>query len=167
MPELRFILGQIIFFTLFAIGLGYFSNSPSYTYHDPEMGLIMVSFSHASERKEECRKFTQEELNTLAPNMRRPMYCPRERVPLYVEVIIDGNSILSKSYNPTGLAKDGSASIYERITVKPGQHQLIAKLRDSRREEGFDYESEASININPKQLFVIDFRKDIEGFNFK
>jgi hypothetical protein len=99
--------------------------------------------------------------------MRRPMDCPRERVPLYVEVIMDGNSILSKSYNPTGLAKDGSASIYERITVKPGQHQLIAKLRDSRREEGFDYESEASININPKQLFVIDFRKDIEGFDFK
>jgi hypothetical protein len=167
MPELRFILGQIVFFTLFAIGLGYFSNSPSYTYHDPEMGLIMVSFSHASERKEECRKFTQEELNALAPNMRRPMDCSRERVPLYVEVIMDGNSILSKSYNPTGLAKDGSASIYERITVKPGQHQLIAKLRDSKREEGFDYESEATININPKQLFVIDFRKDLDGFNFK
>jgi hypothetical protein len=167
MPELRYILGQIVAFILFAIGLAYFSNSPSYTYHDPEKALIMVSFSHASERKEECRRFTPEEIAALAPNMRRPMDCPRERVPVYVEVLMDGNSILSKSYNPTGLAKDGSASIYERITVKPGQHQLIAKLRDSNRETGFDYEGDISININPKQLFVIDFRKDLNGFNFQ
>ena len=167
MLKLRFLLGQIVAFTLFALGLGYFSNSPSYTYHDPEMALIMVSFSHASERKEECRRFTPEEIAALAPNMRRPMDCKRERVPVYVEVMLDGENLLSKSYNPTGLAKDGSASVYERITVKPGQHQLTAKLRDSNREEGFDYEGDTSINIKPKELFVIDFRKDLGGFNFK
>ncbi len=167
MPKLHFIFGQIVFFAFFAIGLGYFSNSPSYTYHDPEMALIMVSFSHASERKEECRRFTPEEIAALAPNMRRPMDCKRERVPVYVEVMLDDKNLLSKSYSPTGLSKDGSASIYERITVKPGQHHLIAKLRDSRREEGFDYESDTSINIKPKELFVIDFRKDLGGFIFK
>ncbi len=166
---LRFsqLLGQIVSFILFGLMLGYFSNSPSYTYHDSEMALIMVSFSHASERKEECRKFTQEELNTLAPNMRRPMDCPRERVPLYVDVMLDGENLLSKSYNPTGLAKDGSASIYERISVKPGEHQLIVKLRDSGREEGYDYESDTVINIEPKEIFVIDFRKDLGGFYFQ
>lgn len=167
MPELRFLLGQIVLFTLFALGLGYFSNSPSYTYHDPAMALLMVSFSHGSERKEDCRKFTQEELNKLAPNMRRPMDCPRERVPVYVEVIMNGKNILSKSYNPTGLAKDGSVSVYERITVAPGEYQLVAKLRDSNREEGFDYESDVSINISPKELFVIDFRKEHGGFYFQ
>tara|TARA_B100000959_G_scaffold276338_1_gene330959 strand:- start:919 stop:1422 length:504 start_codon:yes stop_codon:yes gene_type:complete len=167
MPELRILLGQIVAFTLFALVLGYFSNSPSYTYHDPTMALIMVSFSHASERKEKCRRFTPEEIAALAPNMRRPMDCPRERVPVYVEVIMDGNSLLSKSYNPTGLAKDGSTSIYESIPVKPGQHQLITKLRDSNREDGFDYESKVSINLNPKELFVIDFRKDLDGFYFQ
>lgn len=167
MPKFRFILGQSIAFTIFACALGFFSNSPSYTYHDPAMALLMVSFSHASERKEECRRFTQEEMSELAPNMRRPMDCPRERVPLHVEVIIDGNTLLSKSYEPTGLAKDGSASVYERIAIKPGEHQLIAKLRDSNREEGFDYEKIKSININPKELFIIDFRKELDGFYFQ
>ena len=167
MPEFRYILGQIIAFTIFAFGLGYFSTSPSYTYHDPEKALIMVSFSHASERKEECRRFTQEELAKLAPNMRRPLDCPRERVPLHVEITLDGTSLLSQSYNPTGLARDGSASVYERIPVAPGQHQLIAKLRDSSRETGFDYEREETIKLDSKQLFVIDFRKELNGFYFQ
>jgi hypothetical protein len=163
----RYIIGQILAFIPFAIGVGYFSNSPSYTYHDPDMALIMVSFSHASERKEECRRFTQEELSALAPNMRRPMDCQRERVPVYVEVMMDGKTILSKSYNPTGLSKDGSASIYESIPVEPGQHEIIAKLRDSSRDTGFDYESDVSVNLDARELFVIDFRKDLNGFYFQ
>ena len=167
MLKFRRLIGQIVSFILFGLALGYFSNSPSYTYHDPEMALIMVSFSHSSERKEDCRRFTPEEIAALAPNMRRPMDCKRERVPVDVEVMLDGETLLSKSYKPTGLAKDGSASIYERITVQPGQHQLIAKLRDSSREYGFDYESDTTINIKPKELFVIDFRKDLGGFIFK
>ena len=167
MPDLRTIFGQGIAFIIFASGIGYFSNSPSYTYFNPEMALIMVSFSHSSEHKEKCRRFTPEEIAALPPNMRRPLDCQRERVPVYVEVIMDGNNLLSKSYSPTGLAKDGAASIYERIPVKPGQHRLIAKLRDSVREEGFDYESNITVNLNPKQLFVIDFHKELNGFYFQ
>jgi len=167
MPELRYIVGQIIAFALFAVGIGYFSNSPGYTYHDPAMALVMVSFSHASEHKEKCRRFTAQEIAALAPNMRRPMDCKRERVPVYVEVLMDGNSLLNKSYNPTGLAKDGAASIYERIPVKPGQHQFTAKLRASPGEEGFDYEGAIAIDLKPKQLFVIDFRKELNGFYFQ
>ena len=167
MPKIRYILGQSVAFVIFAAGLGYFSNSHSYTYHDPDIALIMVSFSHASERKEECRPYTKEETAALAPNMRRPMDCPRERLPVHVEIIMDGNTLLSKSYNPTGLSKDGSASVYESIPVKPGQHQIIAKLRDSHRQDGFDYESNVSFSLNPKELFVIDFRKELGGFYYQ
>lgn len=167
MPKIRFIIGQSVAFIIFACGLGYFSNSPSYTYHDPDMALLMVSFSHASEHKEKCRRFTPEETAALAPNMRRPMDCPRERVSVHIEVIMDGNILLSKSYSPTGLAKDGSTSIYESIPVKPGQHHLIAKLRDSHREDGFDYESNISFSLKPKELFVIDFRKELGGFYYQ
>jgi hypothetical protein len=158
MPEPRYLVGQIIAFTLFAIGLGYFSNSPTYTHHDPEMALIKLSFSHASHHKEECRRLSPEEIAALAPNMRRPMDCPRERVPVRVELIVDGNMLLSKSYTPTGLAHDGAASAYEKIPVTPGQHKLTVRLRDSNREEGFDYEDGININLVPRQQFVIDFR---------
>ena len=158
MPELRYIVGQVIAFTLFAIGLGYFSNSPTYTHHDPEMALIKLSFSHASQHKEECRRLSPEEIAALAPNMRRPMDCPRERAPVLVEMIMDGNTLLRKSYTPTGLAHDGAASAYDKISVTPGQHKLTVRLRDSNREEGFDYEDGININLVPLQQFVIDFR---------
>jgi hypothetical protein len=167
MPEFRYIIGQIIAFSFFAVGIGYFSDSPTYTYHDPSLALIMVSFSHASERKEKCRRFTPEEIAELAPNMRRPMDCARERVPVFVEVSMDGVILLSKSYTPTGLSKDGSTSIYESIPIEPGEHEVVAKLRDSRKSDGFDYESTISINLEPRELFVIDFRKDLGGFYFK
>ena len=167
MPEIRYIIGQIIAFTFFAVGIGYFSNSPSYTYHDPSLALIMVSFSHGSERKEKCRRFTPEEIAALAPNMRRPMDCSRERVPVFVDVTMDGVNLLSKSYTPTGLSKDGSTSIYESIAIEPGKHELVTKLRDSSREDGFDYETTVSIDLKPRELFVIDFRKDLDGFYFK
>ena len=159
MPEPRYIAGQIIAYTLFAICLGYFSNSPSYTHVDPEMALIKLSFSHAGKHKEECRRLTPEEIAALAPNMRRPMDCPRERVPVHVELVLDGNTILRKSYAPTGLAHDGASSAYEKIVVKPGLHQLTVRLRDSNRKGGFDYANSTTINLVSRQQFVIDFRE--------
>ena len=159
--------GQIIAFSLFAAALAYFSSSPSYTYHDPESALLMISFSHASERKEECREFTRKELNNLAPNMRRPLDCPRQRVALHLELIMDGEVVLEKSYQPTGLASDGAVSVYESIPVPAGEHEFSISLRDSKRESGFDFSKTRSLNLKPRQLLVIDFREELDGFIFK
>ena len=167
MLKIKIWSGRIIAFSLFALGLGYFSNSPSYTYHNPQQALLMISFSQASERKEDCRKFTQEEFAELAANMRRPLDCPRARVPLRVELSIDGKEILDKTYQPTGLARDGAASVYESIPVSAGEHQISIKLRDSRREDGFDYEKNARVTLEPRQLLVIDFRGELDGFSFQ
>jgi hypothetical protein len=85
----RFI-GQFIAYALFALVVGYFATQPAYTHLDPDKALIKLSFSHAGAHREECRQLTQEELNRLPPNMRRPMDCPRERRPLLVELELDG-----------------------------------------------------------------------------
>ena len=161
------IVGQIIAYGLFAAGLGYFSNAPVYTWLDPGFALINLSFSHAGQRKEECRRLTPAEIAATAPNMRQPLDCPRERVPVAAELVLDGISLLSKSYKPTGLARDGASSAYERIPVRPGQHQLTVRLRDSRRGDGFDYEENISINLRPRQNFVVDFRDNPGRFVFK
>lgn len=158
MPEPRYLVGQFIAFTLFAIGIGYFSNKPSYTHHDPDLAQIKLSFSHSSQRKEKCRYLTPEEIAALAPNMRRPTDCPRERVPVFVELQLDNQTLIKKSYSPTGFAKDGSTSVYEKISISPGQHNLTVRLRDSIREDDFDYEDNVTINLFSQQQFVIDFR---------
>lgn len=158
---------QSLAYIAFAIVVGYFSSAPAYVHHDPDKALIKLSLSHPGERKGECRRLTQEELEKLAPNMRRPMDCPRERLPVLVELTLDGDLLYRDLLPPTGLASDGASVAYARFPVQPGRHHLIARLRDSDREQGFDYEHEADIELKPQQNFVVDFRAEPEGFIFK
>ena len=158
--------GQIIAYVLFALFIGYFSSRPAYTHFDPQNAQVKLSFSHAGARKEECRRLTQEELNELPPNMRQPTDCPRERVSLVVDIQMNGERLYRASLPPSGLWGDGASTVYQRFAVQPGQHQVTARLRDSRRQEGFDYVKTETITVKAGMNFVIDFRADQGGFIF-
>jgi hypothetical protein len=147
--------------------LGYFSANPAYIYIDPNSAVVRLSFNHAGKRKGDCRQLTPEEIAELAPNMRRPLDCPRGRVPLLVELTIDGALLYQASPAPSGLAGDGPATVYERFLVPPGRHELTVRLRDSLRTEGFDYESRVQVELAAQQNFAIDFRAESGGFIFK
>jgi hypothetical protein len=64
----------------------------------------------------------------------------------------------------SGLAGDGSSTAFEQFTIVPGTHRLSMRLRDSRREQGFDYETEENVKLDPGEHLVIDFRADTGGF---
>jgi hypothetical protein len=51
--------------------------------------------------------------------------------------------------------------------VPPGRHTLAARLRDSRRTEGFDHVREAGIELQARENRVIEFRADKGGFLFE
>ncbi|MCK5479584.1 MAG: hypothetical protein KAJ06_00500 [Gammaproteobacteria bacterium] len=159
-------LGQAIAYSLFAVAVGYFSTRPAYTHYDPDKAVIKLSFSHAGQHVEECRRLTQDELNRLPPNMRRPTECLRARVSLLVEAEMDGQLIYREELAPSGLASDGTSTVYRKFPVGAGQHHLVVRLRDSRRTSGFDYEKSADIMLQPQQNFVIDFRPELGGFLF-
>ncbi len=112
----------------------------------------------------ECRQLTGEELARLAPNMRQQLDCPRERVSVLAEMELDGERIHQHLHPPTGLWSDGPSAVYERFAVAAGPHELVLRLRDSRRESGFDYEHRERILLAPQQHLVIDFRGDRGGF---
>jgi hypothetical protein len=166
MPEWWRIILQLPFYLAFAAPLAYFSHLPPYVHQDPERALIKLSFSHAGEHKEECRRLTAEELAALAPNMRKPISCKRERLPLLVEIVMDGELLYRASLPPAGLAKDGESTVYKRFSVAVGTHALTARLRDSRRPEGFDYELNGEVLLKPQQNFVITFNADTGEFIF-
>jgi hypothetical protein len=69
--------------------------------------------------------------------------------------------------SPSGFADDGPATVYQRFVVPPGRHELTARLRDSRRTEGFDYEARAEVELAAQQNFVVDFQARAGGFIFK
>lgn len=159
--------GQLLAYTLFAGTIGYFSTRPAYTRLEPGTAVITLSFSHAGAHREECRRLTQEELNALPPNMRRPTDCPRARVDLLVELELDGNRLYREKLPPSGLAEDGASTAYARFAVAAGPHRLVARLRDSRRREGYDYQQAVTITLKPQQNFVVDFRPELGGFLFR
>ncbi|RMD70575.1 MAG: hypothetical protein D6819_03930, partial [Gammaproteobacteria bacterium] len=152
-------LGQALAYGFFAGLLGYFSTSPAYVHLPPGKALVTLSFSHAAQHRGECRRLTPEEIAALPPNMRRPLDCPRGRLPIFVEMALDGRVIYRASIPPSGLAGDGPAGVYQRFPVEAGRHRIAVRMRDSAREEGFDYEGIFDITLKPRQHFVIDFRK--------
>jgi len=158
------IAGQVVLYAGFAAFIGYFASNPAYTRMDPNDAAITLSFGHAGETKSPCRRLTPEEIAALPANMRRPTDCPRERVSLLVELLIDGEQVYREFRKPSGLAGDGASTVYERFTVSPGRHRLVARLRDSRREEGFDYELDERVELASGEHLVIDFRADTGGF---
>ena len=159
-------LGQAIIYGAVAVLLGYFSTSPAYERFPADKAQLVLSFTHVGERATPCRKLTREEIEEMAANMRRTEVCERERLPLYVELALGGETLLSASLSPTGLSRDGAAQLHRRFTVAPGRHILRVGLRDSARETGFDYEREAAIELRPGQNLVIDFRPEFGGFLF-
>lgn len=160
------ILAQAGAYALFAAVVGYFSMSPTYTHHDPSLALIRLSFSHAAGHREPCRQLTPEEIAALAPNMRLSQKCSRERLDVFVELALDDDVLYRAALPPSGLARDGASTAYQRFAVAPGSHRLRLRLRDSARKEGYDYEHEADIELAPSENFVVDFRANLGGFVF-
>lgn len=160
-------LGQGAAYALTAALLGLFSIYPSYQHFPPDKALLKLSLAHAGERAGACRRLTREELEKLAPNMRKPMECPRGRLPVRVELLLDGAPLYGASLAPTGLSEDGPSRAYERFTVEPGRHRLTARLIDSARAEGYDYERDEDIVLAAGQNLVIEFQAETGGFVFR
>jgi hypothetical protein len=157
-------LGQAFFFLVFAVLIGAFADWPRYQHFPADEALIKISFSHVSDRKVACRKRSREELMELAPNMRAQMSCPRERLPMTVEMEVDGTLRYRETVPPSGFSDDGPSRVYERIPVKAGTHRIVVRMRDSAREDGFDYVLDTSVDLVPAQVLLVDFREENKRF---
>ena len=158
------VAGQTLVFAAFATVVGYFSAAPSYDRIPSGKALITLSFNHVGARRFECRRLSPEEIAALPPNMRRPEDCPRERVPLLLEVRVDGAILAATELQPVGLARDGPSSVYRNFLVEPGRHQLELRLRDTPRTDGYDHAYARAVDVVPGQHIVIDFKPDKGGF---
>lgn len=150
----------------FAGTIGILSTAPTYQYADPAKAVLTLSVSHATERIAPCVMLTPQEIAELPPNMRRESTCERKRVPLVVELSIDGKTMQLEAA-PSGLWSDGPASIYRQIELAPGTHRITARLRDSARPDGWDFEETAMLAADPGHYHTIKFRPETGGFRFR
>ena len=166
MDSARRLGAQAVLYAAFAGVVGYFSSSPRYVHLPPGEALIKLSFSHAGARKEACRERSAAELAKLAPNMRAQTVCPRQRVPVIVDIVLDGEPIFNVVAPPSGLAKDGASTVYRRLEVPSGRHHISARLSDV-PDGSFNRSGEATIDLAPGHVLVIDFDGEKNEFVFR
>ena len=153
---LRFLL-QAINYSVFMALIWYFATSPSIRLLEEDEAMITIAFGHAGETREPCRKLSYEELAKLPPNMRKPEDCPRERSPVVIQALLDGNTIFDETLQPPGLFKDGGVNIYFSRKIPAGSHRFEIQMDDSVRSEGFDHAFEQEITIKPAQILLVNF----------
>jgi len=156
---------QVPAYAAFAAFVGYFSAAPAYQHLAPDRAVVKLSFSHAGERKVECRRRTPEELAKLAPNMRAQLDCPRERSDLLMEVEMDGKPLYRIAVRPGGLRNDLPSTVYRRLEVPAGRHTFRTRLADTASGE-FRHHGEATVDLAPGRVLIIDFIASKGGFAF-
>lgn len=157
---------QGVLYAAFVAAVGYFASAPAYRHIAPGEALVRLSFIHAAQRKEPCHSRTPEELAKLPPNMRAQTVCPRERANVIVELEMDGKPLYRVVAAPSGLGKDGAATVYRRLVVGAGPHRFRARLADDVKG-AFAYSAERDIDIGAGRVLLIDFNAAAGGFVFK
>lgn len=161
----RYLL-QAINYTVFMAIIGYFATSPSIQIIAEDEAMITIAFAHAGILREPCRKLSDEELAKLAPNMRKPEECPRERSPVVIKAILDGKTFYDRKLQPPGIFGDGGVDIFFSGKVPAGKHHLEIKMNDSVRIEGFNHVFEQDIDIEPAKILLVEFNP-LKGFFIK
>lgn len=160
MPKPLAIAGQIVLYALFAFVVGWFSTRPPYHPLPPSQALLKLSISHAGALAADCRERSAAELAKLPPNMRAAQDCPRERSPLVIELWLDDRLLHAETAAPSGLSRDGAATVYRRLVVPAGKHQLSVRLNDDARRKGFTHRRDAELSLEPGRVVVIDFQAE-------
>ncbi len=156
---------QVLAYSAFALTIAYFSTSPPYRLRADGEALIKLSFSHSAQLSQACRQRSEAELAQLAPNMRTKMDCPRGRADVLVELDMDDKPLYRISTPPTGLRKDGAATVYRRLAIPAGPHRFRVRLADG-PDRVFSFSKELDLTMAPGQVLIIDFLAGEGGFVF-
>ncbi|NIA27140.1 MAG: hypothetical protein GWP02_03715 [Desulfobulbaceae bacterium] len=158
---------QVALYAGFAFVTGYLSFWPRYQYAAPDMATVKISLSHATNHVAPCVELTPQQIAELAPNMRRSQLCERKRLPLLLELDIDGELALRIEASPSGMWGDGNASVYERFDLAPGEHRIATRLRDTARSDGWDYSYEENVIFAAGRYRTITFKPEKGGFSIR
>jgi len=160
------IAAQIVAYLAFSLIVVTFSAGPEMRLLADDEAVLSLSFTHASQRIGECTRLTQEQLNELPPNMRKPDQCPRERHPLHLEILLDGTPQFVTTVAARGLHSDGKASINKRFAVGAGEHRVSVRMNDAGGEQAGEISITRTVRLAPGENVVIYLDSDNREFKF-
>lgn len=152
---LRVALQAVAWLALAAL-VGVFAQGPAFAPVPAGHGELKFSLAHLTDRLEPCRQLTEEERQALPPTRRVREICERQRVPALIELRLDEQLLLRDSVRPVGLHSDGRAYLLKRWQLPAGTYTLDLALRDSPREDGFDYVDRFRLQLRPGDSALLE-----------
>jgi hypothetical protein len=157
-------LGQALLYALFFVPLVFVTHQPTYRHLAEDLAVLKVAVRHAGEIIGECTPIDSAENINRPVNMQRTEICPRERSPLQLALILDGNTLYRASVPASGLHHDGVSSMYRSFNVPAGPHHLQLLMNDNVAVAGYAWQISEEINLQPAQVMVASFK---EGFRLQ
>ncbi len=157
-------LAQALLYALFFLPIVWFTHLPTHRHLEEGMAELKIAVRHAGMVIGECTDVVAGSYAALPGDAQRPQICPRERSPLQLELLMDGETLYRATVSAPGLHDDGVASIYRRFTVPVGSHHLQLRMNDDAAVEGYSWMLEQSVDLQPAQVMVASFK---EGFRLQ
>ncbi len=126
---------------------------------------LVVSFKHPGKTSEICRPISPEERARQPPHMQRDEICERSRSAVRLRVMVDGDVILERAYEPQGLRSDGNSVAVEHLPVEAGMRRIEIAIGDGPDPATWDFIDERQLGIEANARAVILFDR-LSGFNW-
>ena len=164
MIDVRRYLVQALLYGLFFIPIVWLTHLPVHRHLEEGMAELKIAVRHAGAIVGACKPAIAGNYTPLPGDKQRPEICPRERSPLQLELLMNGETLYRATVPAPGLHDDGVASIYRRFTIPAGSHHLQLRMNDNIAIEGYPWVFEQSVDIKPAQVMVASFK---EGFRLQ
>lgn len=96
---------------------------------DPTPGALLgIAVRTMAGTVQDCRTLSDEELAALPQHMRRKEVCETHGVPYRIEVRVNGETRLDRTYTAAGIHGDRPIVVDERIDIAPGPHDVSIRF---------------------------------------
>jgi len=99
-----------------------------YRRHGAGEAVLRLSWRAVSERVDECRQATQDELSRLPLHMRQEFVCEGRVAPFHLRVDVDGEVLIDEEVRASGAREDRPVYILREHQVTPGQHAITVRF---------------------------------------
>lgn len=156
------IAGQVVFYLIFLGFVGHHADQPVYHHLSAGEAEIRLAVRHSGQLLGECRELSDSAVKQLAPNMRNPLVCPRERSNVNVELALNGEVLFTDAIAPAGLHNDGISAIYRSFRVREGPANLRVRIDDDEVHAGFTDEFDRELTLRSGDSLVVEYT---DGFH--
>lgn len=123
---------------------------------EDDRAAIRLAWQARSERSEECRPLTEEELARRPVHMRRSEVCETRAVAYLLHVKINGRVVVADTVHGAGARADRPVHVSRELRLPPGEHALDVAFRPVAEGPGATgLRLSARVTLAPREVALV------------